>query len=405
MTWVRFLLILGMALALGSSHELLNTRNALAQDTLPPDIEADRLLLKARKAYAKKDWKRAAASFAEIQALKTDLPVDFHYFYGITLRKRGDLPGAKKHIFRYLDRTGRKGKYFKSALDSLNDIEDLEKRKSRRKKRRMGAGKTRRGTGGKMASRKDFQRGTWKEPATGMSFVAIQGGTFEMGCHEAAGKCDLDEGPPRMVRLDDFWMGKYEVTQGQWRRIMGKNPSQYPGRRVKNRKSSRVRNRDQYPVEKVSWRDAQNFIRRLNRKSRATFRLPSEAEWEYACRARGKALRFGTARGNLGAKAGNFLGAGDGYRFTAPVGKYPPNALGLFDMSGNVLEWVQDNYSENFKGAATENPIHVGSGPGRGGRGGSWKTGFQRNLRCTHRDSFDPSVRYGYLGFRLVRVR
>jgi formylglycine-generating enzyme required for sulfatase activity len=238
-----------------------------------------------------------------------------------------------------------------------------------------------------------------------MEFVRIPAGTFQMGCHEAAGKCDLDEGPPRMVRLDDFWIGKYEVTQGQWRRIMRKNPSQYPRRRSRRKKPSRSRARDRYPVEMVSWRDAQNFIRRLNRQSSGTFRLPSEAEWEYACRAEGKPLRFGTAKGKLTAKSGNYEGAGDGYRFTAPVGKYAPNALGLYDMSGNVLEWVQDNYSENYKGAATENPIHVGSGPGRGGRGGSWNTGFQRNLRCTHRDSFDPSVRYGYLGFRLVRVR
>ncbi len=142
MTWARFSLILGMALALGSSHGSLIAQNNPAQDTLPPDIEADRLLLRARKAYAKKDWKRAAARFAEIQALKTDLPVDFHYFFGITLRKRGDLPGAKKQIFRYIDRTGRKGKYFKSALETLNDIEDVEKRKFRGRKRRRGGGKT-----------------------------------------------------------------------------------------------------------------------------------------------------------------------------------------------------------------------------------------------------------------------
>lgn len=400
MTWVRFSLILGMALALGSSHGSL-----MAQNPLPPDIEADRLLLRARKAYAKKDWKRAAASFAEIQALNTDLPVDFHYFFGITLRKRGDLPGAKKQIFSYIDRTGRKGKYFKSALETLNDIEDVENRKIRGKKRRKGAGKTRKGARKKMGSRRGFRPGGWNEPATGMAFIAIQGGTFQMGCHEAAGKCDQDEGPARMVRLDDFWIGKYEVTQGEWRRIMGKNPSQYPARRTRKGKSSRLRERNRYPVERVSWRDAQSFIRRLNRKSAAAFRLPSEAEWEYACRAGGKPLRFGTAKGTLNAKSGNYNGTGDGYRYTAPVGKYAPNALGLYDMSGNVLEWVQDNYSENFKGAATENPIHVGSGPGRGGRGGSWKTGFQRNLRCTHRDSFDPSVRYGYLGFRLVRVR
>ena len=124
MTWARFSLILGMALALWSSHGLLIAQNTLAQETLTPDIEADRLLLRARKASAKRDWKGAAALFAEIQGLKTDLPVGFHYFFGLTMRRRGDLPGAKKQIFRYIDRVGRKGKYFQNALEILNGIED-----------------------------------------------------------------------------------------------------------------------------------------------------------------------------------------------------------------------------------------------------------------------------------------
>lgn len=418
MTLPRFSLFLGMALALLSVPGLV-----MAQNTLSPDIEGERLLLRARKAHGKKNWRGAEARFIEIQALDGTLPEDFHYFYGLTLRKRKKLEGAKKQMFLYIERSGRKAKYFNNALETLNDLEDVENRNSRRKKKRKKpsmAGKgpeKRKNEKPKVKIRdkvkavllslphKGLSRAIWKEPSSGIDFIAVKGGTFQMGCHEAAGKCDLDEGPARMVRLDDFWMGRFEVTQGQWLKIMGKNPSQYPEKPARKSKPLKDATRSRYPVENVSWTDAQNFIRRLNRKSKARFRLPSEAEWEYACRAEGKRVRFGTANGKLNTKAGNYKGAQDGHRKTAPVGKYPPNALGLYEMSGNVLEWIEDNYSENFHGAGTENPIHADPGTGRGARGGSWNSGFERNLRCSHRDSFDPSVRYGFLGFRLVRMK
>ena len=112
-----------------------------------------------------------------------------------------------------------------------------------------------------------------------------------------------------MVRLDGFWLGKYEVTQGQWKRIMSNNPSKF-------------KRGDDYPVEQVSWKEIQEFIRKLNAKSSATFSLPSEAQWEFACRAGGKPVRFGTRSGLVSKGNANFYNYHDG---TTPVGRYQAN--------------------------------------------------------------------------------
>ena len=122
----------------------------------------------------------------------------------------------------------------------------------------------------------------WRDPVTGMEFVWVPGGSFEMGCLTKADHCNQNVKGVRTVRLDGYWLGKHEVTQGQWSAIMGGNPS-------------RFKEGDAYPVEQVSWNDLQEFIRRLNNRSSAKFRLPSEAQWEYACRDGGKAVTFGTA--------------------------------------------------------------------------------------------------------------
>ena len=185
-----------------------------------------------------------------------------------------------------------------------------------------------------------LEEGGEVDPVTGMVFVHVASGSFEMGCHAKAGQCDADEKPVRTVRLDGFWLGKHEVTQGQWKRIMGNNPSEF-------------KRGDNYPVEKVSWSDVQSFIRNLNARSSVTFRLPSEAEWEYACRAGGKSVTYGTRSGRLDSSSAKY-DSGDG---TVSVGTYPPNSMGLYDMTGNVWEWVQDRYTKNYGNVGTDNPI------------------------------------------------
>jgi formylglycine-generating enzyme required for sulfatase activity len=229
---------------------------------------------------------------------------------------------------------------------------------------------------------------TWREPITGMEFVSIPGGEYEQGCHSNAGECQDDEKPTRRVRLSPFWLGKTEVTQGQWQLIMGSNPS--------SRKKG-----DDYPVESVSWNAVQEFIRILNAQGlQHIYRLPTEAEWEYACRAGGRAVTYGTSSGDLDRGNANFENSSG----PNAAGSYPANALGLHDMSGNVREWVQDVYSERaFGGGSTSDPIYMGSGDLQVLRGGGW-TDDPRFARCSVRGRNHPARRVTNLGFRLART-
>jgi formylglycine-generating enzyme required for sulfatase activity len=221
-----------------------------------------------------------------------------------------------------------------------------------------------------------------------MEFVYVAGGEYEQGCGAWTNDCQEDEKPTRRVKLSPFWMGRTEVTQGQWKRIMDSNPSY-------------LKKGDDYPVERVSWNDAQQFIARLNAQSRGvTFRLPTEAEWEYACRAGGKPVTYGTATGQLNTSLAKY-DSGDG---TAAVGSYPPNNLGLHDMSGNVWEWVQDVYNDKaYQSGSTSDPVNERSGAHRVLRGGGWFN-VPRLVRCSFRDGVDPGDRNVYLGFRLART-
>ena len=239
----------------------------------------------------------------------------------------------------------------------------------------------------KAALRQDKGSRAWRDPVTGMEFVWVPGGPFQMGCHANAGECHDSEKPVRTVRLNGFWMGKHEVTHGQWKRIMGKKPP-YSEKKGGN-----------YPVGKVSWDDIQQFIRRFNARSLAKFRLPSEAQWEYACRAGGKPVKFGTEKGGLSSGNANYKQFRQG---TTPVGSYPPNALGLFDMSGNVAEWLQDRKA-SYKKIGNINPLHESSGKTRVVRGGDYAA-WPSTVRCINRQSASPSIRFHDWGFRLVRV-
>jgi len=214
------------------------------------------------------------------------------------------------------------------------------------------------------------------DSATGMQMVFVKGGCYQMG--DTFGDGYANEKPVHEVCVNDFYIGKYEVTQGQWQRIMGNNPSYY-----KNCG-------DNCPVEQVSWNDIQQFIQRLNNQSGKQYRLPTEAEWEYAARSGGKSEKYA---------GGNDVDAvawydGNSGRETHPVGQKQPNGLGLYDMSGNVWEWCSDWYGEKYYGQSfRDNPDGPSSGSYRVLRGGSWN-GEPRGGRVAYR------VRYN--GFRLA---
>jgi len=182
-----------------------------------------------------------------------------------------------------------------------------------------------------------------------------------------------------------FWMGKFEVTQGQYQAVMGKNPSGF-------KKGSR------YPVEKVRWLDVRSFIRRLNKKTGKHFRLPSEVEWEYAARSGGRPHLYG-AIGRVNKVAWYMANSGNS---THPVGMKTANGLGLYDMSGNVWEWTQDCWNENLAAAPKDGSAqHSGNCSARVLRGGSWYDA-KSMLRTTARLWNDSDKRDNNSGFRLV---
>lgn len=230
----------------------------------------------------------------------------------------------------------------------------------------------------------------WVEPSTGMEFVPVRGGCYEMG--DSFGEGDHNERPLHEVCVDDFYIGKYEVTQGQWNRVMGANPSAFA-------------HGDDYPVESIMLSEIEEFIRRLNQAGKGFYRLPTEAEWEYVCRNGGQPIRYGTGGNALSHEVANYAGdAADPWPETSPVGTFAPNALGVHDMSGNVWEWVADVYA--FDGYAKHdrfNPLFTGNGPSRLVRGGSWSHD-PHFARCSKRHMHcRPSVRYDIIGFRLVQ--
>ena len=224
---------------------------------------------------------------------------------------------------------------------------------------------------------------SFADVATGMEFVFVKGGCYEMG--DTFGDGRPDEKPVHNVCVNDFYMGKYEVTQGQWQAVMGSNPSKF------NNCGANC------PVEQVSWNDTQDFIGRLNGKTGKNYRLPTEAEWEYAARSGGKREKYASGD-DLDRDA--WYSSNPGPR-THSEGTKAPNGLGLFDMSGNVWERCQDWYGEKYYNESTkDNPRGPSSGQYRVLRGGAWDN-TPESVRAATRDGFEPANRSYSYGFRL----
>jgi formylglycine-generating enzyme required for sulfatase activity len=195
-----------------------------------------------------------------------------------------------------------------------------------------------------------------------------------------------DEMPQHEVALKSFSMGKYEITQEQWYVIMGTLPSKFKGRTL--------------PVEQVSWDEAQEFVKKLSEKTGKLYRLPSEAEWEYAARAGSQTYySFADNAGELNAFAW-FNNNAD--RQTHPVGEKSPNAFGLYDMHGNVWEWVQDKQNESYVGAPSDGSAWATGTNERVLRGGSWSN-YPQHLRSAVRNRAVSGVRYSDFGFRVAK--
>ena len=222
----------------------------------------------------------------------------------------------------------------------------------------------------------------------GMEFVLVPAGSFLMGGNKLFETAEKDEMPQHRVTISKpFYLGIHEVTQAQWVAVMGENPSKFKGR--------------QRPVEQVSWDEVQKFIGKLNaQEGHKRYRLPSEAEWEYAARAgTGGTYFFGDDEDELGLYAwyeDNAAGK------THHVAGKKPNPWGMYDMHGNVWEWVQDWYAQDYyQGSPANDPAGPSAGEYRVLRGGSWSNGAEF-CRVADRGIISTDIRLDHLGFRLV---
>ena len=218
-----------------------------------------------------------------------------------------------------------------------------------------------------------------------LEMVAVKSSILTIGCTpEQGADCRDAEKPAHRVEVSDFFIGKHEVTQAQWKAVMGENPSYYKG--------------DNLPVEQVSWNDVQEFIRKLNTLTGKQYRLPTEAEWEFA------------ARGGINSKNYKYSGSNtandvawiesNSAKTTHPVGTKSPNELSIYDMSGNVMEWCND-WLGQYTNIGKVNPKGANSGSHRVGRGGSWGSA-ERVVRVSARSGNTPDSRAMNLGFRLA---
>lgn len=234
---------------------------------------------------------------------------------------------------------------------------------------------------------RDFVNHTFTVNGVQFTMVAVEGGTFTMGATSEQGSDARDnEKPAHKVTLSDYYIGQTEVTQALWEAVMGSNPSYRRG--------------DNLPVGNVSWNDCQVFIQKLNQLTGKQFRLPTEAEWEYAARGGRKSRGYKYAGGNnIGSVA--WYDDNSGGR-THPVATKQANELGIYDMSGNVWEWCSDWY-DGYQSSSQSDPHGPLLGLGRVDRGGGYFDNFNdaRTCRVSRRDNNTPDCRYLNFGFRL----
>lgn len=217
------------------------------------------------------------------------------------------------------------------------------------------------------------------------NMVYVSGGTFTMGgTSEQGSDAESDEKPTHNVTLSSYYICKYEVTQALWRAVMGSTPSYFKG--------------DNLPVEQVSWNECQTFINRLNSYTGRNFRLPTEAEWEFAARGGNYSRHYKYSGSNYISDVA-WYDDNSGNR-THPVGTKQPNELGLYDMSGNVCEWCSDWYG-SYSSYSQSNPTGPNSGSFRVDRGGSWGN-FAGSCRSSRRGNYAPGNSLHDLGLRLV---
>ena len=369
--------------------------SALAASQLSPEMEMNRLLLTAEQGMRDENdaWVRAA--MAELLALQAkhglEPALEDHFRHARVWDAIGDHARVLESLGRYLELRGRDADHHVEALELVNHAEtELAKEAAaaaaaEKEERPFRRAEAERAEAARALAEAERDRlGPPPTGPAGMEFVWVPAGEFRMG--STSSEASLLEHPVTQVRISrGFWLGKYEVTQEEWEAVMGSNPSYF----------SECGN---CPIEQVSWEDAQDFIGRLHaREGRKVYRLPTEAEWEYAARAGTAGDRYG----NVDAVA--WYHGNSGNR-TQPVGGKAPNAFGLHDMLGNVWEWVEDWAAAGRLGGTVTDPRGPGSGVRRVVRGGAWSLAA-RGTRAPGFARARPGRRDYLVGFRLLRTR
>ena len=353
---------------------------------LPPQIQVDLNLRKAEQAVRTGDAATAREAMQRVASLEREhglapSPED-HYRYAQTWSAAGEPQRAMAAAVRYLQLVGREAEHYTEALDLINREGLLETAPAsgNAASSRVGPGAP---AGTPRVAVAQPQPGE-SRVFDGIQFVWVPAGEFLMGSESE--EADDDEQPLTRVRISQgFFLGKYEVTQAEWRAVMGTNPARFTGCGPT------------CPVERVSWEDdVQEFIGKLNAAAGGNrYRLPTEAEWEYVARAGTMGDRYE----NLDAIAWYTDNSGSRPH---PVGQKEPNAWGLHDMLGNVWEWVGDWYGD-YPGGAVTDPRGPGSGTMRVFRGGGWDH-YAGDCLASTRFYGPPGFRNFGLGFRLLRT-
>ena len=362
--------------------------NVVAQ--LPPEIQVDRLLVQAERETASGEHWSAVITLERVLEVHEEhgleIPAAFWFLQAGAFQEAGLHEQAVEASTRYLQQSGREGEHYQAALLVLDaaEVELAEARRAEAQARRA-------------AERAELEA-VAKAEAIAESvpeMVTIPAGTFRMGC-VTRGNCDNAERPVREVRIAAFELSKHEVTFAQWDVC-----AEYGNCRWV---SDEGWGRGDRPAINVSWNDAQQYLSWLSQETGETYRLPSEAEWEYAARA-GAGTRYWWGN-DVGRNRANCDGCGsqwDGKK-TAPVASFPPNGFGLFDVHGNAREWVQDCWNDSYRSAPTDGRAWArGDCSWRVMRGGAWSSG-PRYMRVSNRGALSTDRSNWGTGIRIART-
>ena len=365
---------------------------------LPPEFQMDRYLSRAERQIAERNFVDAMESLDRVLEVQTkhsiEVPDGFSFTHAQVSLALGFYAEAIKSVTEYLTETGREGTHYSEALQLFNtaEAEIAAAREAVEEEKRRFEGSRRRAEAMKAVAEEARKRA--ETVIAGIEFVWVPPGQFRMGSTSA--EADDDERPRRRIRISNgFYLGKYKVTQELWQAVMGTSPAHFSGCL-------------RCPVESVSWHDAQAFIAKLNgRSGRNLYRLPTEAEWEYAARAGMVGDRYAASLDAVAWHEDNSDGR------THPVGQKAPNAWGLYGMLGNVHEWVQDWYGPYSGGRMTDpQGPRIGEDELRVYRGCGWRSGgmddkYDKDCRLSSRLSYavvwGPDRTSSDIGFRIVK--